>query len=347
MPIHNTAMLENAPPNTTSVNTTAVNTAAPEDAEHEQLMISENDIAKLDRYSTARSANTNSTSAQQTGLVHSWSSAFDPDNGISEYAQVLSGIGQSVYQAVQNNPTGPMPKGLESRWSEFTGRVFLQKGAEMDINAFIQAVLREAYMENTQDLHFYAQKVKYYNAVKKNLRNKLIDLRSLLTNQAGREGTDKLIEDPDVNPPVETQIEMRIYQGVFAKGWDSKIKVSTDDVITHLNERDSIYDLNQDGAVGADDVAIAQSGESFIPQTLLTPKLDENGQPEYVTTKDELDTYITNLEETLNGVGDDAQLANVDLQNMLQKQQQTLQMLSNIAKMLHDTAMAVIRKIGG
>jgi len=48
----------------------------------------------------------------------------------------------------------------------------------------------------------------------------------------------------------------------------------------------------------------------------------------------------------MNSVGDDAQLANVDLQNMLQKQQQTMQMMSNISKMLHDTAMAVIRKIG-
>jgi hypothetical protein len=46
-------------------------------------------------------------------------------------------------------------------------------------------------------------------------------------------------------------------------------------------------------------------------------------------------------------VGDDAQLANVDLQNTLQKQQQTLQTLSNISKALHDTAMAVIRKMGG
>ena len=34
------------------------------------------------------------------------------------------------------------------------------------------------------------------------------------------------------------------------------------------------------------------------------------------------------------------------LQNMLQKQQQTIQMLSNISKVLHDTALAVIRKIG-
>ena len=64
------------------------------------------------------------------------------------------------------------------------------------------------------------------------------------------------------------------------------------------------------------------------------------------TTKAELDAYIKEMEEKLSSVGDDAQLANVDLQNMLQKQQQTIQMMSNISKMLHDTAMAVIRKIG-
>jgi len=52
-------------------------------------------------------------------------------------------------------------------------------------------------------------------------------------------------------------------------------------------------------------------------------------------------------QSNLNGAGDDAQLANVDLQSMLQHQQQTLQMMSNIAKMLYDTAMSVIRKLGG
>lgn len=51
--------------------------------------------------------------------------------------------------------------------------------------------------------------------------------------------------------------------------------------------------------------------------------------------------------DKLNSQGDDAQLANVDLQNILQKQQQTLQMMSNISKMLYDTAASVIRKIGG
>jgi hypothetical protein len=56
---------------------------------------------------------------------------------------------------------------------------------------------------------------------------------------------------------------------------------------------------------------------------------------------------VQTLTSKLESVGDDAQLANVDLQNVLQKQQQTLQMMSNISKMLYDTAISVIRKMGG
>jgi hypothetical protein len=59
-----------------------------------------------------------------------------------------------------------------------------------------------------------------------------------------------------------------------------------------------------------------------------------------------LQKLLDKWEEELQDVGDDAQLANIDLQSALQKQQQTIQMLSNVSKMLHDTSMAVIRKIG-
>ena len=69
--------------------------------------------------------------------------------------------------------------------------------------------------------------------------------------------------------------------------------------------------------------------------------------PPGVTSIEQVDDQIAKWEDKLNTIGDDAQLANVDLQNMLQKQQQTLQMMSNISKSLHDTAMAVIRKMGG
>jgi phenolic acid decarboxylase len=57
--------------------------------------------------------------------------------------------------------------------------------------------------------------------------------------------------------------------------------------------------------------------------------------------------WVNEWEEKINAVGDDAQLANIDLQNMLQKQQQTLQLMANISKLLEDTEMSVIRKIGG
>ncbi|MBN1962776.1 MAG: hypothetical protein JW841_17735 [Deltaproteobacteria bacterium] len=60
----------------------------------------------------------------------------------------------------------------------------------------------------------------------------------------------------------------------------------------------------------------------------------------------DLDNELKSLEDKLNTVGDDAQLANVDLQNSLQKQQQTLTMMSNIFKMFFDTGMNTIRKIG-
>ena len=58
------------------------------------------------------------------------------------------------------------------------------------------------------------------------------------------------------------------------------------------------------------------------------------------------ESLIEELDARLSSIGDDAQLANIDLQNNLQKLQQILQTMSNASKMLHDTAMAVIRKIG-
>ena len=60
-----------------------------------------------------------------------------------------------------------------------------------------------------------------------------------------------------------------------------------------------------------------------------------------------LDEYIQEWEDQLNDMEDDAQLANVDLQNTLQRQQQSLQLLSGMSKLLHDTATDVIRNMGG
>lgn len=67
------------------------------------------------------------------------------------------------------------------------------------------------------------------------------------------------------------------------------------------------------------------------------------GSQRGMSTGAELEDYIKKLEAELNSVGDDAQLMNVDMQSQLQRAQQTMQMLTNLSKVLHDTAMAVIR----
>ena len=46
-------------------------------------------------------------------------------------------------------------------------------------------------------------------------------------------------------------------------------------------------------------------------------------------------------------LGDKSQLTNIELQNMLQKQQQLIQMLSNISKALEDSPLSDIRKVSG
>ena len=55
---------------------------------------------------------------------------------------------------------------------------------------------------------------------------------------------------------------------------------------------------------------------------------------------------LKSLEKKLIKVRDGNQLANIGLESMLQSQQRLIQTMSNVSKTLHDTAMAVIRKLG-
>jgi len=58
-----------------------------------------------------------------------------------------------------------------------------------------------------------------------------------------------------------------------------------------------------------------------------------------------LETGIKVLDEKLQTVGDDAQLANIDLQNALQKQQQILQIMSDTLKTYHDATLSIMNKL--
>ena len=174
------------------------------------------------------------------------------------------------------------------------------KGTD-DPLAIVQFVLREAYMETTEDLRAYAEKVRYFNECKKALRRYLTALREFKASvlSAAREHGVDLCR-ANVN-------DLEVLAGAF-------------------EEYAHPYDVGE------------------VDYELCIP---DRVPPAAVKSVDLLANEIARWEERLNTVGDDAQLANVDLQNTLQKQQQNLQMLSNISKAQHDTAMAIIRKLGG
>jgi len=170
-----------------------------------------------------------------------------------------------------------------------------------DPNALVQEVLRESYLQTTEDLRAYAEKVRYYNQQKTLVRDYLQSLREYRANvisAARAQGTNLCSGE---------QKDVAALQQMIAKA-------------AHTYEG---------GPIGY---------ELCLPERVPAAN---------ITSLAQLDNEIARWEEKLNSIGDDAQLANVDLQNILQKQQQTLQMMSNISKMLYDTAMSVIRKIGG
>ena len=174
-------------------------------------------------------------------------------------------------------------------------------GAEMsDIWAVVQSVMRESYLDSTEDLRRYAEKVRYSNEVKRSIRSYLTALRQKkaeIMGAARERGIEMCRPDP--------------------------------------GDRDALAGL------------IAGLASAFeVGQVGYECCLPDRVPPEGTTTMEGIDAAIAHWEGQLNSVGDDSQLANIDLQNVLQKQQQALQMMSQISKVLHDTAMAVIRKIG-
>ncbi len=137
---------------------------------------------------------------------------------------------------------------IQARWAAFVEHA-ARGGGAVDPNALVQAVLREAYLQQQEDLRRYADKVKHFNEQKKKLRAELDTARRA--------------------------------------------------------------DPSRTGSTAAPRVASTQA-----------------------------------LEVRIQRADDDARLANVELQKALQKQQQTRQTMSSLSKTLHDTAVAVIRKIG-
>lgn len=175
------------------------------------------------------------------------------------------------------------------------------KNISVDPNALVQEVLRESYLQTTEDLRFYAEKVRSFNESKKAVRAYLTALREFKANVifAARErGVDLCRGDKK---------DLAILAELFGQ-------------YAHAYE-----------------VGEVEHGQC-IPARVPLAVVDGVGR---------LEAEIARWEVRLASMGDDAQLANVDLQNVLQKQQQTLQMMSNISKLLHHGRHSEDGRVGG
>lgn len=205
---------------------------------------------------------------------------------------------QKLGQVTQYLKSGDTNAALNN-WKQLVVDMAGKNTATLDsvnIQALINYVLRESYLEPNADLQFYADKVKYFNAQKKAVRDHLTELREL---QAG-------IEISETSGPVSVdKLVLKPFQPSTTPG----------------------------GQVPTEEHTESE------PFEILGGEVDISGL-------EELEEMMEEYEEILQTVGEDAQLANIDLQSQLQKSQQTIQLMNNVSKMLHDTLLSELRKIG-
>ncbi len=130
-------------------------------------------------------------------------------------------------------------------------------------------------------------------------------------------------------------------------GWEKFLKNSKDELGASETEETKIDIMDLINHVLSEAYEEASRDLQYYAQKVkFSNDIKRQIRDDLSRTRKTLEKYSTSVEASLSSIGDDAQLANIDLQNALQKLQHTLQLMSNVSKMLHDTAMAVIRKIG-
>ena len=93
---------------------------------------------------------------------------------------------------------------LAGRWADFISAA--HTGAiSQDINALIQKVMRESYLETNKDLRFYADKLRFFNKLKKKIREEMAKARRALASHFESEGCGHA-DDP-VKPYIPLSFE--------------------------------------------------------------------------------------------------------------------------------------------
>jgi len=266
-------------------------------------------------------------------------------------------LNDAYFLAAMAAVAGTNPSALESRWGEYIADM-QTGGVPMDINALIQAVLREAYLETNKDLQFYADKVRYYNDVKEGIRSELTTARqyqSSLSEYAPTGDVQVKTIEPTLKQPLALDYASKQYILLENEG-DAMMK-------THSAMYMSLQDVEKEISEFALEIAEnnkAQSGLREIITNLRDLAADRyTDWPVKITYYDERGNVVSvvvnsakeaialaeKLEAQLASMSDTSQTMILDLQQKQQEMSQLMNTFSSILKSWHDTQKSILNNL--
>jgi hypothetical protein len=108
---------------------------------------------------------------------------------------------------------------LQSQWDSFVTETAANGGA-IDPNALVQHVLKESYVQTTEDLRFFSEKVKYFNQCKKLVRDYVSNLRDY--DMKLKEPVDSLIPGNPIDSNVVEKLTSAIKENAKDSNEDKK-----------------------------------------------------------------------------------------------------------------------------
>ena len=147
--------------------------------------------------------------------------------------------------------------------------------------------------------------------------------------------------------PTELE-ELQLMGAMVARGESpNTIESRWKKLVTQINTAKPIEDINEliQCVLSESYLETNKDLQFYAAKVKYINDLEKQVSDEIIRVRKLTQDYIGCLEQNLSSVGDDAQLANMDLQNALQEQNQLLQTISSISKTLHDTANAIISNI--
>jgi len=190
-----------------------------------------------------------------------------------------------------------------------TQKIFVFAPEGLDINALVQWVLRESYMGNLEDMKYYAEKVRYYNDVKKGMRESLTEIRQYQSEYA----------------PIESE---EIYPDEYGR-----IKVKFPWILEELD-----YDPSKP-------VVLKGVASSDSYGVLIINKNDESGRHLLKILEIQLQDEIAKAEADRETLRNDRQMTSTQFENANQKATQYINMLSSVLKTMQEMNQGIIQNL--